>query len=139
LGAVENRLESPATAPNQLATLGGTAGPIRRVASNGRTFVEVPITVRWLDPLPVAGSEWWINVYLPGGGHVAHKLAENEPGRSKKLTAVIDTEQSAAIGAGGDPTVSIALSLGGPSPTPGGPNVASNLSVVRMIPRVRSS
>jgi hypothetical protein len=54
------------------------------------------------------------------------------------VTAVIDPAQATTLGAGGDPTASIALSLGGPSPTPGGPNVASNLSVVRMVSRVKS-
>jgi hypothetical protein len=138
VAAVENLLETPAMAPNQLASLGEPAGPVRRVASNGKTFLEVPISVRWLDPLPVSGSEWWVNIYLPGGGHLAHKLVEGEPGRSRKATAVIDLSQAFTFGPPGDPAVSVALSLGAPSPIPGGPTTASNTAVVRLVPRVKS-
>ncbi len=133
VASVDNRLETPAIAPGQLATLGDAAGPARRTASLGRTFLEVPIAARWFDPLPVSGSNWWVNVYLPGGGHVAHKLVEVEPGRSTRLMVTIDREQLAAAGLTDGSPFSVALSLGGPASTPTDPRVVSNLTPVRPV------
>ena len=76
--------------------LGAPTGPSRRLGILDRTFVEVPLAVHWLDPLPVAGSEWWVNIYLPGGGHLAHKLDPGEPGRANKTLVLIDRSKLAA-------------------------------------------
>ncbi len=114
VAAVENKLETPALTPNQLATIGAPTGPARRLTMLDRTFVEVPLAVQWLDPLPVFGSEWWVNVFLPGGGHLAHKLDAGEPGRSTRLKVLIDRSQLRLARLADDATVSVALSLGAP-------------------------
>jgi len=129
--SVVNRLEAPGTAPGQLATLGGAAGPARRTASLGRTFLEFPVAVRWSDPLPVSGSDWWVNVYLPGGGHLAHKLVEVEPGRSPRVVVTIDRERLAAAGLTDEAPLAVALSLGAPASSPADPRLVSNLAQVR--------
>ncbi len=130
--AVEDRLESPEVAPNQLARLGVLAAPIRKVATLGETFLEVNMTVRWLDPLPVVGSEWWANIYLPNNaGHFAHKLDEGIAGRSGVVRVLVDRARLAALGLGDDTPMTIALSLGAPAPTTGGSNIASNVAIVR--------
>ena len=133
VAAVENRLEAPANAPDQIAILGGPSGPPRRVVVNARATWQVPLTVRWLDPLPVSGSGIWVNVEFPGGGRVAHKLTEVEPGRLKTLTVVIDP---AASGWSGSPPASVVLSLGA-STDSGGP-VASNPAAVSIAPPRKS-
>jgi len=137
--SVVNRLESPGIIPGQLADLGGQSGPARRTASLGRSFIVVPVAVRWFDPLPVAGSDWWVNVYLPGGGHVAHRLAEVDPGRSRTVMVTIDRQQLAAAGLADDAPLAIALSLGAPAPTQADPRLVSNLAPVRPTFRPRSS
>ena len=136
--SVVNRLETSGILPGQLASLGGPAGPAKRTASLGRTFLEVPIAVRWFDPLPVNGSDWWVNIYLPGGGHVAHKLAETEPGRVPRIVAVLDRERLAAAGVRDDAPLTVALSLGAPAPTPADPRLVTNLARVVPSPSPRS-
>ena len=131
VASVENDLESVGVGPNQLATLGGPAGPSRRLGVLDRTFVEVPLAVKWLDPLPVLGSEWWVNVYLPGGGHFAHKLDQGEPGRASKTVVRIDRAKLAALGLKDDSPVKVALSLGSPAVTPDENRVVSNVADVR--------
>jgi hypothetical protein len=131
VSAVENKLTTPARRPNQLASLGPPSGPARRVGVLDRTFVEIPLPVRWLDPLPVIGSEWWVNVYLPGGGHVAHKLDPGEPGRSTKLLVRIDRGKLAALGLADDSPVRVALSLGAPASTVIENRVVSNEEAFR--------
>jgi len=133
VASVENRLETPSVAPGQLASLGGPVAPARKVASLGKTFLEVPIAARWFDPLPVEGSDWWVNVYLPGGGHVAHRLAEGGPGRADKVLVAIDRDRMAAAGLADDAPFTVALSLGGPAPTPGDARVISNVTAVRPV------
>ncbi|SIO64727.1 hypothetical protein SAMN05444166_7383 [Singulisphaera sp. GP187] len=131
VAAVENRVETPTFAKGQLARLGGLAGPVRRITPLGRWFYEVPLEVRWSDPLPVTGSEWWVNVYLPGGGHLSHRLASTEPDRSRRLTVLIDRSRMAAAGLAADAPVSVALSLAGDAANPADPRVVSNVVPVR--------
>jgi len=135
VATVENRLETPGLGAGQLASLGAPAGPPRRVASLGRKFLEVPLSVRWLDPLPAAGSDWFVNIYLPGGGHLAHKLAEVDPGRSARVLVVVDRDRLAAAGLGDDAPMTVALSLGAPAEAPADPRVVSNQAPLRPAPR----
>lgn len=131
LSALDNAIETPSFAPGELARLGGVAGPVRRITPLGRWIYEVPLEVRWASPLPVNGSEWWVNVYLPGGGHLAHRMLEVEPDRAKRLTVMIERDRMAAAGLAVDAPVSVALSLGGESASPADPRVVSNLVALR--------
>jgi hypothetical protein len=131
IASVQNNLKTESVGANQLAILGMTTEQSRRVGVLDRTFVEVPLSVRWLDPLPVHGSEWWVNVYLPGGGHLAHKLDTGEPGRASKTRVLIDRARLAALGLADNTTVKIALSLGSPAATPDENRVVSNVVAVR--------
>jgi hypothetical protein len=122
VAAVEDRLAMPTIAPGGLALLGPVAGPARPTTTLGRRLDQVPLRVRWASPLPVDGSEWYVNIYGPGGAHFAHALAERRPSPSRKLVALIDR---ARIPAGAP--VSVALSLGAPAPTPQDPRIVSNV------------
>ncbi|WP_435006835.1 formylglycine-generating enzyme family protein [Tundrisphaera lichenicola] len=138
VAAVENRLESPKIARGQLANLGPLASPVRLGSSLRGAFLEIPLSVRWFDPLPVAGSEWWVNINLPGGGHLAHKLAEVRPGRSRVVKAVIDLAR-VSVGLADGPSVVVYLSLGAAAGTPQAPDVVSNPTVIRLVLPARSS
>ena len=133
VAGVENELKTAGLKENQLAILGGAAGPARRVGVLGRTFVEVPVSVRWLDPLPVQGSAWWLNLFWPGGGHQAIKLDPSEPGRVSKLVVRVDRQQLASIGLADTSPFQVGLSLGSPASTPFGPRVVSNPTDVRPV------
>lgn len=137
VAAVENRLETPAVFQNQLAVLGSSAGATRRHAVLDRTFVEMKIPVRWLDPLPVAGTSWWLNLYTPGGGHQAQKLTSGEPGIAGKLTVQIDRGKLADQGLADTTPVQVALSIGAPAPTLGDPTIVSNVAEIRPTAEVR--
>jgi len=131
VAGVDDRIETPGLKSNQLAGLGGAVGPMVRRSKLDRTMLEVPIGVRWFDPLPVAGSEWWVNIYFPNGQHLAHRLAEGGPSSSDKALVVIDRGQLAGFGLGDDTPFSVALSLGSPAPNPGDAHVVSNVEPIR--------
>ena len=128
--AVDDRIEASRFAPGQLAMLGEVAGPARMVAPLGRTHYEVPIAVKWADRLPVAGSEWWVNVDLPGGGHESHRLIEGEPDGSGRVTVMVDRAKLPGVGPGGEVSMSVTLSLGAGA-SAGDPRVVSNAANVR--------
>ncbi len=131
VACVVNKLATAAVGPNQLAILGPVAGPSRKFAVLDRSFVEIPLAVHWLDPLPVLGSSWWINIYLPGGGHLASKLDPGEPGRASKLMVRVDRSKLAGLGLADDSPVKIALSIGSALPDPTDSRIVSNLVEVR--------
>ena len=131
VAAVDNRLETSGLLENQVAILGQPTAPARRLAILDRTFVEVPLSVRWLDPLPVTGTAWWVNIYLPGGGHQSQKLDSTGPGRSKKVVVRVDREKLAGLGLPDTSTFQVALSLGGPASSPTDPRVVTNPVEVR--------
>jgi hypothetical protein len=131
VAAVDNKLTTSTVGPNQLAILGPVAGPARKFAVLDRSFVEIPLAVHWLDPLPVQGTSWWLNIYLPGGGHLASKLDPGEPGRASKLMVRIDRSKLASLGLADDTPVKVALSLGSALPDPADSRVVSNLFEVR--------
>jgi hypothetical protein len=131
VASVENRLEASGLKENQLATLGPPAGPAKRVGVLDRTFVEVPLSVRWLDPLPVQGSAWWLNIFLPGGGRQAVKLDPTEPGRVSKVVVHVDRQKLSSLGLADTSPFQVALSLGTPAYSPIDPRVVSNTTDVR--------
>jgi hypothetical protein len=135
LAAVENAIETPQQAAGQLATLGAVAGPVRRITPLGRWIYVVPLAVRWGDPLPARGSEWYVNVYPHGAssgqGHYAYKLAEIEPNSSGRLDLLIERGKLIAAGVPPDSPVAVALSLGAAAPTPADSRIVSNVAQVR--------
>jgi hypothetical protein len=131
VAAVENSITTPSFAPGALAELGAVAGPPRRITPLGRWIYEVPMAVRWADPLPVEGSTWYVNVYLPGGGHFAHRLVEPDPGVAKAVTVAVERARLLGAGLPVDAAVTVALSLGDAAPSPSDRRVASNLAPLR--------
>ena len=131
LAAVEDRLEPPHVRAGQLAQLGAIAGPVRRTTPLGHRLYEVPVAVLWADPLPVAGSHWFVNVFLPNGGVFSHRLVESEPTGSNHVTVAIDATRLSAAGLGVDRPVTVALSLGAEASGPSDPRVVSNVAPLR--------
>lgn len=118
VAAVEDQVRSPSIAPGNLALLGMADAPARQLTPLARRVIEVPLAVRWADTLPVEGSEFFVNVYGPGGAHSSHALLESAPGASKTLRVLIDPPRG---------PVTAALSLGAPAPSPTDPRIVSNL------------
>jgi hypothetical protein len=134
LAAVENRIETPRQVPGQLATLAGAVGPVRRITPLGRWIYVVPLSVSWGDPLPVRGSEWYVNVYPQGArsctGHYAYKLVEIEPNATGRLDLLLDRAKLTAAGVSVGTPVAVALSLGAPAPAPDDTHVVSNVATI---------
>ena len=131
LAAVADRLQTPVVPPGRLARLGSPSRPPRRSASLGRPYVETILPVAWLDPLPVSGSMWWVNVYFPGGRHVAHRLVQAEPGRSKRLIVRVEGRDWGSDESG---FPAVALSLGAPAPRADDPRIVSDVATTRPAP-----
>ncbi|HEX8200537.1 MAG TPA: SUMF1/EgtB/PvdO family nonheme iron enzyme [Isosphaeraceae bacterium] len=129
LAAVDNQLTAPTVPPGLLATLNPPAGPARRLRPLARVVDAVPVPVRWASPLPVAGTEWYVNVYTPDGGHLAHALVEPRPG-TRAVTVLVDR---ARVPTPGTPLL-VALSLGAPAPVSGDPRVVSNVAPIATPP-----
>jgi hypothetical protein len=134
LAAVDNQLATPVLPPSQLATLGSALAPARRITPLGRWIYVIPVSVRWGDPLPVHGSQWWVNVYPRGAldmcGHYAYKLVEIEPNESGRFDLLIERSKMVAAGVPVDAPVAVALSLGCPAPVPTDPQVVSNVALI---------
>lgn len=126
LAAVVNELRTPALSSDTLARLGAQQSPAKTVAPLGHVMTVIPVDVRWESPLPVAGSDWWVNIYGPDGRHDSHRLTRAQPGRSAAFDVVLDRTEFAAG------PVSVALSLGTPAETPSAPNVVSNLATINI-------
>jgi hypothetical protein len=121
LSAVDNRLSTPSLPAHGLAVLGPVIGSPRRVTPLGKRLDEITLAVRWANPLPVKGSEWWVNLYQPGG-HAAHRLASQKPDASGQILVVIDRSRLPM----NLPTTA-ALSLGAPAPSLADPRIVSNV------------
>ncbi len=137
VAAVENRIVTPRPFPGQLATLAASTEPGRVRAVLDRSFVDVPVAVRWFDPLPVIGSNWWVNIYLPSGEHLSHKLTEVEAGRSPKALVSVDRSRLAVNQLADSTPFSVAISLGEPAPTTADPRIVSNILLVKPVLRPR--
>ena len=137
LAAVVNQVDFPRPFPGQLATLAPLDEPARVEAVLDRSFVDVPVGVRWFEPLPVIGSEWFANIYLPNGEHLSHKLTETEAGRFPRTIVSVDRSRLKVDGLADGTPFGVAISLGLPAPTPGDPHVVSNVVQIRPIIRPR--
>jgi len=137
LAAVVNRIDFPRPFPGQLATLTALNEPARVQAVLDRSFVDVPVGVRWFEPLPVIGSAWWVNIYLPGGEHLFHKLTETEGGRSPRALVSVDRSRLMVDRLADSTPFSVAISLGQPAPTQADPRIVSNVVAVQPVIRPR--
>ncbi len=131
LAAVDNRIVTPKPFPGQLGTLTVSPEMARVDAVLDRSFVDVPVNVRWFDPLPVIGSRWWVNIYLPNGEHLFHKLTETEAGRYTRLVVSVDRTRLKVDQLSDATTFSVAVSLGEPAPTTADPHIVTNLLQVK--------
>ena len=124
LAAVEDRIEVPTIPRGQLVALGEVLGPprVRRVL--GRTTVEASIEARWVRPLPVSGSDWWVNIYDERGGNAAYRLDGSMVGAASIRASIPST----LIGPGR--STRLGLSLGTPADSS---DAASLVSDVRSI------
>ena len=135
VAAVDNQVASPRPFPGQLATLAASPEPGKVDAVLDRSFLDVPVNVRWFDPLPVIGSHWWVNIYLPTGEHLYHKLTETEAGRTPRAIVSVDRARLRDRNLPDGTAFSVALSLGEPAPTPGDPHVVTNVLQVKPVLR----
>jgi hypothetical protein len=132
VAAVDDRLTTPTMNPGQLAVLGRPLGVTRTIAPLGRLTHIVPLAVRWANPLAVSGSEWWVNVYLPGGGHLSHVLDTRPgPGQARAIDVLLERSQLRAASLPPGSAVSVALSLGAAAPSPADARVVSNVVSLR--------
>jgi hypothetical protein len=132
VAAVENRLTTPTIGNGMLARIDKPAEAPRTINQLGSLIDIAPYTVRWVNPLPVSGSEWWVNLYVPGGGHVAYVMGEPRTARNATLDFALDRAKLRTAGLGPNGVASVALSLGGAAPTPQDPRVVSNVAAVRV-------
>ncbi len=136
LAAVDNQIETPRPFPGQLGSLSLSPEPAKVEAVLDRSFVDVPIAVRWFDPLPVIGSHWWVNIYLPGGEHLFHKLTETEAGRYSRAIVSVDRAKLMVDHLADATPFSVAISLGEPAPLSTDPHIVTNLLLVK--PTIRA-
>ncbi len=128
---VRDELTMPSMLGASLAQLGPAVGAAQRIYRLGHTLDVYKLKVKWAGQLPVEGSKWYVNVYLPGGEHYAHPLAERRPG-GPTIDVVFDHSELTAGGLEGDIDIDVGLSLGVPAPLPSDRNLVSNLFGLRV-------
>ena len=133
LAAVDNQIVTPRPFPGQLGTLSISGEPARVNAVLDRNFVDAPVSVRWFDPLPVIGSHWWVNIYLPNGEHLFHKLTETEAGRYSRALISVDRSRLRVDQLNDATPFSVAISLGEPAPTTDDPHIVTNVLPVKPV------
>ena len=126
LAALEDRIETPTIPPGQLVAIGGVVGTPRVSRVLGRTLVEVSIGARWVRPLPVSGSDWWINVYGNRGGHAAYRLDGSMVGDASFRASIPSTL------IGPNRSVRLGLSLGTPSDSRAGASLVSDVKSIEI-------
>ncbi len=133
VAAIDNQIDSPSPPPGGLAVLGKVVGPVRKTRPLGRQVDLLPIEVRWVDPLPVSGSDWFLNVFLEGGQQFSHRLFDGEPGHSQRVTLALDLAKLLPL-PHADTSMEVALSLGKPATRVDDPNIVSNLTRISWPP-----
>lgn len=134
LAAVENELTVPAAEASRLATLGGVTGPAERTSPLTRWTDLVQVSAQWGDDLPVSGSEWFVNVFLPDGRVVSHRLPEVRPRADGRSTFVVPLVEARSAGLPDGGPAPIALSLGAPAASQSDPRIVSNVQTIRWLP-----
>ncbi len=128
VAALQNRLAPPRVPVGRLAALLDAAAPAERRRVLDRFEAIVPVRVLWAQELPVAGSEWWVNVQTVGGDWTSYRLSEDLVGRS-----IIPLVLPA--GADGSVAALAGLSLGRPEPGLIGASTASDAIPVQLTDR----
>lgn len=123
---LRDELTMPELLGSSLAQLGPAVGTSQRIYRLGRTLDIYKVKVKWAGQLPLEGSKWYVNIYLPGGEHYAYPLAERRPG-GPTLDVIYDHSELDAGGLEGDIQINVGLSLGAPAMLPSDPRLVSNL------------
>jgi hypothetical protein len=131
LSAVEDQIATPAVDSSRLATLGTVTGPARRIGPLTRWLDLVPVSVEWAESLPVRGSRWYVNVFLPGGAVIGYPLPEGQPGKEGRATFVVPVADLRAAGVPDGGPLTMALSLGAPATGLGDARIVSNLQPIQ--------
>jgi hypothetical protein len=123
-------------AADQVAALGAPPPRSRvrvRNVPSGRVYL-IPVTVKWGYQLPVAGSEYWINVFRRGDGAriSAAQLTARKVGLASEIEVPIESAKMAGSGLAITEPVRIALSLGKePLRTANDSEIVSNVADLR--------
>lgn len=131
VNAVTDQLTMPSLDEGVLVELGPGVGEPRRISPLGRVYDIYPVAAKWAGRLPVSGSKWYMNVYLPGGEHYAHPLLERQPG-GDTVDVLIDHSRLPAGGLGDELEINVGISLGVPAGLPTDTNLVSNLAPLRI-------
>jgi formylglycine-generating enzyme required for sulfatase activity len=135
LSAVEDQVQTPAAETGRLATLGEVTGPAVRSATALTRWTDfVKVATRWADELPVSGSTWFTNVFLPNGSVISQVLPEITPGPDGRATILVPVGELRAQGLPDGGPVTIGLSLGAPATSTADPHIVSNLDSIKWIP-----
>ncbi|MFO0960718.1 MAG: SUMF1/EgtB/PvdO family nonheme iron enzyme [Isosphaeraceae bacterium] len=134
VSAVEDELTNPTPNASRLATLGDVTGPAVRTSPLTRWTDLVHVGVQWADDLPVTGSEWYVNVFLPDGRVASHKLPEIKPRIDGRSTFVVPLGEARSAGLPDGGPAPIALSLGAPATSQSDPRVVSDVKSIRWLP-----
>lgn len=126
LAAVENQVATPRMDPAHLVRLGSPVGRATSRRELGRELLTIPLAARWVERLPVIGSEWYANVLGPGGVW-SYRIEPRDVGGRKPLPIVVDRTRFPAGTA-----VSVFLSLGRAAATPAAPEVVSEPRTIRV-------
>ncbi len=129
--AVTDELTTPSLDGELLVELGGPVGQPRRIRPLGHVYDVYRLAAKWSGRLPVEGSKWYVNIYLPGGRSYAHALIEHRPG-GETLDVLIDHSRMPAGGLGDELDIDVGVSLGEPAPLPTDRNLVSNLAPLRV-------
>ncbi|WP_158633578.1 SUMF1/EgtB/PvdO family nonheme iron enzyme [Tautonia sociabilis] len=128
LAAAVDEIRVPSRSAGRLASIGAPTVPASPVRTLGRRLLRLPLPITWHDPLPVIGSDWWLNVYGPTGAHFAHRLGSAEPGRPTVLASIpVDL-----LGPGR--TARVALSLGTPAGSTSDAALVTDIATVTVGP-----
>lgn len=131
VSGVSDRIATPTVGSDFLVELGDQIGQPRRVRQAGRVYDVYKVKSLWAGRLPVTGSSYYVNVYLPGGQHYAYLPLERNPG-GPTLDVLIDQSRMPSGGLPDVIDVNVGVSLGFPASEPTDRNLVSNLTSVRI-------
>ncbi len=134
IAAVDNQVQTPPAETMKLAILGDVTGPATRKVVLGRWTDFVKVATRWADELPVTGSTWYTNVFLPNGSVISHVLPEFKQGPEGRATIVVPVTDPRGAGVAEGGPVQLALSLGAPATSMSDPRIVSNVQTIRWLP-----